>query len=158
MKEVELGIHEAGHFIIQVCACVFDQRPVSEHDFFEVMVSELHTLWAHVNDDLGPTYAFYVDLVEDARFSLFSHMTRFERAIHAQELIEFNAYVQRRAMTQRTWKLSRATILDIVEKCSKIKREPRKVLCRANVDVCVLAKLADKCLSTQVVKSNKHKK
>ncbi len=116
MKDENLtfGIHRVGIFLIGLRPCVFDERSATNVDFFEVMVAE------SIGKNL-PNY--YVHLIEDERFLWFSWMAKFGRPLRTEEVIEYNSYIQRKAVLMPTWKLSRMSVRNLFDMSLKIKRK-----------------------------------
>lgn len=106
------GDNQIGRFVVRVHNCVFDETDFDDGEFFEVLVSERTE---------RPAASYHVHLGRDERFKLLSHIGSFTVALTQADLVEHNAYINRRNQEMPTWKLSRRTLLDVIEICKRAK-------------------------------------
>jgi hypothetical protein len=118
-KDLKFGIHKAGKFIFYINKVLNDNSFATDALFFEVLVSEVK-----------PLYNSYVDLVQDSRFNLFSGIINYTKSIQSDDVIDYNNYIFRRYQNFNTkkeltvmplWKLSRSTLIDLINIAAQIK-------------------------------------
>lgn len=111
-NELRFGTIRVNNFYVSLQPCVFDTRSEDAVDFFEVLVSKA------INGDKPPCFSFH--LVEDLGW--FSWLAKFERPIRAEEVIEYNSFLQRKHMSAPTWKLSRFSVRELIELLQKVRK------------------------------------
>lgn len=111
--ELKFGTFRSGPFLIYVGPPVFDKRPADQLDYFSVMVSQ------PVKGENAPSY--YIHLVADLGW--FSWMAKFERPLRAEEIQEYNYYLTIKGSLMPVWKLSRYSVIELLELCRKAKRK-----------------------------------
>lgn len=112
-NELQFGNFRSGPFMIYVGPIAFDSRPADQADFFSIMVSQ------PVKGENPPSY--YINLVEDLGW--FSWMAKFERPLRAEEITEYNYYLTIKGSLMPVWKLSRHSVIELLELCRKAKRK-----------------------------------
>lgn len=111
--ELEFGTFRSGPFIIYVGPVAFDKRPAAQLDYFSVMVSQ------PIKGENAPSY--YINLVDDLGW--FSWMAKFEKPLRSEEVVEYNYYLMIKNSLMPVWKLSRHSVIELLELCRKAKRK-----------------------------------
>ncbi len=108
-EDVEPGQFKAGHFVFSIQKPVF---VIGDTDFFEVLLTQKKD-----------GFLYYVHIVEDTRFDFFGHLRTFTKKLTEYDLIEYNSYVSTvfHKSTMPTFKLHRHSIVELVERCKKMK-------------------------------------
>ncbi len=139
-KDIEFGQFNVGPFVIQVQSVVFSKQHAENATFFEVSVTEERTLR---NEKGSLPYPFYINLIEDKRFKLFSDFGKFNKTITAEEAAEYTSYIVRKNLQQPIWKLSRRTLCEIFELAQKAKRRTMMDVKNEMYYVCDMTVISD---------------
>ncbi len=121
---VAFETYKVGPFTIYVGPATFEERPADVLSYFNVRVTQ------DVQDNAGQTWTNYINLIEDERFAIFSHMTTFSRPITEEDMVEFNYYTDlvfsQGKPQQPCWKLSRNRIVWILDTCEALAKKLKK--------------------------------
>lgn len=115
-EEIVVGNHKAGVFTISIYLPVFTTSP---GNYFDVHVTQK----VHFTKELS--FDFYVNLVNDARFSIFKHMSVFTRKLSEEDLVEYNSHINTLSqnLVMPSFKLSRHSIVALFEVCQRLSKK-----------------------------------
>ena len=99
-NEIQVGYFKAGKFLISIQPLPFTTLSIEAQLFFECLIFE--EVDGHYN---------YINLYLDERFSVLKNNS---------ELLTHNAYIERKAQSFPLWKLSRNSIIMVIDLCNKM--------------------------------------
>lgn len=114
-ENVRVGDHAfGGAFTVVVRTQAFPSPVI---DLFEVMVHE------HVGEATT-----YVDIIRDRRIGWFDDLTsgQFSRRVTPDDVITWNAYVERTTVVQPTWLMTRESVAALLDRVEQLIRKRKK--------------------------------
>ena len=99
-NEIQVGYYKAGKFLISIQFLPFSTLSIEAQLFFECLILE------EVDG-----YYNYINLYLDERFSILKNNDK---------LLTHNAYIERKSQSFPLWKLSRNSIIMVINICNKM--------------------------------------
>lgn len=119
-EDITTGEHRAGDYLISINRSAYDDVPLANAEWFEVMVSEVRQYAPDV------VCHIFVNLADHPTFALFSSFGKYDRKILADEVAEYNNHVERRYLVMPMFRLSRGAIVKLFETCAPKKKAKKK--------------------------------